>query len=325
MTMRALSVPDDETTDTVIEPSARLIMDEADSGVRVWCVGTGSPRLDGDRVGACVAFAGDGTVTLVDCGIGSLYRLTQLGIGPAKVETVLLTHHHIDHNGDLPSLIVARWIAMGKHKGRPLRIIGPEGTRMFVDRALSCHEQDIVARGEHGWSIEDLIPEVTEFQDGDQVTAGSVEFKAFEVEHSPVPHAFGYRAEREGIRIVISGDTRPCAALVDNASQCHLLIHEAIYPGYGIPEYHSLAEDVGRLSAEAGVKRLVLTHLIPGTLPESVWIDAASREYSGPIVVAQDLLQVAGWAAPGADPFEGIECWGEVREYGENEGATCLE
>jgi hypothetical protein len=54
---------------------------------------------------------------------------------------------------------------------------------------------------------------------------------------------------------------------------------------------HTTAEDVGRMAAAAGVKQLVLTHVIPGgDEPDSFYTDAVKRHYKGPVTVARDLM-----------------------------------
>jgi len=54
---------------------------------------------------------------------------------------------------------------------------------------------------------------------------------------------------------------------------------------------HTTAEDVDRLAQAAGVKQLVLTHLIPGKdEPDSVYLEPVMKHYSGPETVARDLM-----------------------------------
>jgi len=53
---------------------------------------------------------------------------------------------------------------------------------------------------------------------------------------------------------------------------------------------HTTAEDVGQLAQAAGVKELVLTHLIPGREePDSIYVESARKFFSGPVRVARDL------------------------------------
>ncbi len=283
----------------------------------LWCMGTGSPRMDGDRTGASLLLMDRGVATVVDCGMGALYRLSQLGVRPHQVGTVLLTHHHVDHVADLPALILTRWIA-GRRRAAPrLRVVGPRGTREFVDVSLRAYASDIESRIATGWLPTDLSVDVEEVGDGGAVTAGVWRVEAIGVDHRPIAGALGYSVAREGTRMVISGDTRPSAALIQAAQGADVLLHEAIYPGYGVPAYHTLAQDVGRVAAEAGVARLVLTHLIPGTLPDSQWLKEARVHFHNPAVVARDLLQVAEWPASGSNPFEGLPAWAAAKEEGQ--------
>jgi len=62
-----------------------------------------------------------------------------------------------------------------------------------------------------------------------------------------------------------------------------------------ILSHHTSAEDAGRVAREAGVKMLVLSHLIPADDPEvttKMWMDAARRNFDGEIVVGRDLMEI---------------------------------
>jgi ribonuclease BN (tRNA processing enzyme) len=58
---------------------------------------------------------------------------------------------------------------------------------------------------------------------------------------------------------------------------------------------HTTTEDVGRVAAAAGVKLLVLSHLVPGDDPsitDEMWSAGPRRHYDGRIVVGRDLLEI---------------------------------
>lgn len=282
----------------------------------VWCLGTGSPRLDGDRMGAGTMFAHGGRAMLIDCGIGALHRLTELGMGAHQVDAVFVTHHHVDHVADLPGLVMVRWIASRHGPLPPLTVYGPPGTRRFVGATLASYAVDIASRRALGLSDGAVMPDVVEVADGARATVGPWTVTAFDVDHHPIAEALGYQVERGHARTVVSGDTRPCSSLAERAAGADLLLHEALYPGYGQASYHTGVEDVGRLAARVGVRRLVLTHLIPGTLPDATWLGAVRPHYRGPVVVARDLLQLADWSALGGDPFAGVPCWADAEPKG---------
>ncbi|RLI71472.1 MBL fold metallo-hydrolase, partial [Archaeoglobales archaeon] len=47
---------------------------------------------------------------LVDCGIGTFLRLEQAGVDVRDLDAILITHNHLDHNGDLLAILKARWL-----------------------------------------------------------------------------------------------------------------------------------------------------------------------------------------------------------------------
>jgi len=90
-----------------------------------------------------------------------------------------------------------------------------------------------------------------------------------------------------------------------------VLVHEAMYlpavdrlaarvPNHpGLKQHllasHTSAEDAGRVAQEAGVKLLVLSHLVPADDPavtDEMWIAAARVHFSGPVIVGRDLLEI---------------------------------
>jgi ribonuclease BN (tRNA processing enzyme) len=131
------------------------------------------------------------------------------------------------------------------------------------------------------------------------------------VDHPPVVPAFAYRFDAPDRSIVISGDTRPCENLVKLAHGADVLVHSALYvPAVdrlvarvpnakdlkaSILAHQTSAEDAGRIAQIAGVKRLVLSHLVPADdaeVTDQMWIDAARLHFRGSIIVGKDLLEI---------------------------------
>jgi ribonuclease Z len=104
-------------------------------------------------------------------------------------------------------------------------------------------------------------------------------------------------AARSGRRLAISGDTRPCASLTRAAKDADLLIHEATFSDdeqeRAVETRHSTAREAARVAREAGVRRLILTHLSSrhDTDPSKL-LAQAREEYKGPTEVAHDGLTV---------------------------------
>jgi ribonuclease BN (tRNA processing enzyme) len=137
---------------------------------------------------------------------------------------------------------------------------------------------------------------------------GPVRITATLVDHHPTAPAFAYRIDTPDGSVVVSGDTNVSQNLIDLARGADYLVHEVIDPifvdkvvanfppatGAAIKQHllasHTTIEQVGRDVAQpAGVRHLVLSHLIPGNNPDSRWRGARTG-YSGRVTVGYDLM-----------------------------------
>jgi ribonuclease BN (tRNA processing enzyme) len=142
-------------------------------------------------------------------------------------------------------------------------------------------------------------------------TDGDVTVTATLVDHRPTAPAFAYRFDTPDGSIVISGDTCVSQNLIDLAHHADYLVHEVIDPLFidqlvaalppeqavPVKEHllvaHTTIEQVGRDVAQpAGVKNLVLSHLVPGNNPVSRW-HRAQRGYDGNLIVGEDFMELA--------------------------------
>jgi ribonuclease BN (tRNA processing enzyme) len=129
------------------------------------------------------------------------------------------------------------------------------------------------------------------------------------VQHAPVFPALAYRFDTPGGSAVFSGDTGPCDNLVRLAEGADYLVHEVIDISFiadrvaklpnrdsiinHLTESHTSPEDAGRIASRAGVKTLVLSHLVPGDseFAEDVWEGRARSEFDGTVICGVDLDQ----------------------------------
>jgi ribonuclease BN (tRNA processing enzyme) len=116
----------------------------------------------------------------------------------------------------------------------------------------------------------DININVTELRDGAIAEGEEWRLKAVEVVHWPIPLSLGFLIEANGKRVFFTGDTAPCDAVRNSAAGVDVLIHEAMYFPTDSGHYrsHSHPEQVSQVARQAGVNRLVLTHLQPETEKE---------------------------------------------------------
>jgi ribonuclease Z len=269
--------------------------------VKVTLLGTGSPLPDPGRAGPATLVQGGGATVLVDCGRGVLQRAAAVGVGARQLTAVLLTHLHSDHLTDLGDLITTRWIQ--SFEPDPLRIVGPPRTREVVDGVLASLRPDVEYRLAHHADLTWEPPvEVEEVGPGELADLGAMRVVAAATEHRPAAPSLGYRFGADGHIVVVAGDTLPCEGLDRLCAGADVLVHTVIredvlasFPVQRLRDVcddHSSVEQAAETAARAGVRMLVLTHLVPapaGPEDEEVWRAAAAARFDGEVVVGRDL------------------------------------
>jgi ribonuclease BN (tRNA processing enzyme) len=278
---------------------------------RLILLGTGGgPRPKKENGATAHVVIVNDALYVVDCGDGVAQQLVMAGASLQALRHVFITHHHSDHNADYGNLLLLSW-ASGLRT--PVDTWGPPPldriTRLFLE--MSAYDIDIRIADEGRVPLAPLIrvhelraPGVVMRDEHVQVTSALVD-------HPLVKPAFAYRFDAADRSIVFSGDTARSDNLVTLARGADILVHEALYvpavdrlvarvPNAATLKRHLLAshtsvEDCGRVAAAAGVKTLVLSHLVPPDDPlvtEQMWLDAARAHFSGAVVLGHDLMEV---------------------------------
>ena len=270
--------------------------------MKVTLLGTGSPIPSPDRAGPATLVQTAATNILFDCGRGVVMRLAQAQLSPLMLSGVVLTHLHSDHVCDLNDVITTHWVMSAP--GTSLRVIGPVGTKAFVDATLSTLATDIGYRLRHHDDLnEGPLLDVREVEPGTTFTIGDQDVLVGATDHRPVEPTLGYRITEDGKSVVIAGDGVPCASLDFLVRGATAYVQTVIRDDLvklipsarlqDILDYHSTVGQAAHTAQRAGVKALVLTHYVPSPAPgsEDEWRELA-REFEGLVVVGDDLTSL---------------------------------
>lgn len=190
----------------------------------------------------------DDTNLLLDCGPGVLGRLLER-ISLKELDAVALTHLHYDHMSDMLSMCYA----LERTGRKKLPVYLPDEPRR-VHVLLEEGPMDLHPMADFAWN--------------------RLQVRALRAVH-PV-EAYSLRIESEGRALVYTGDTTLNPPLAEFCRGADLLLADS---GMLEREWHAKAPHLSarkcaELAREAGVGRLVLTHIAPGTAVQELLEEA---------------------------------------------------
>ncbi len=281
-----------------------------DGEMRVTVLGSGDPWIRRSQAsGSLLVEVGntDRDFFFFDLGSGALANFNALGLPVEHTTKVFLSHLHADHIGDIPGLLGSLAKA-----GRvdPVEVWGggnedPEkGLTAFCDHMGKALAWDAASvRGVRPTTGFQTIPHEIPFDRPDTVyDRNGVTISSFPAIHG-LSGAVGYTIAYAGLKVVFSGDTRPCRHVVEAAAGADLLIHEcfqspAVYArATGLPLEtalnitrlaHTVPEQMGRILDLTQPRMGALWHLdlTPGV--DSVFEELGAH-YQGPVTVTRDF------------------------------------
>jgi ribonuclease Z len=292
-------------------------------------LGTGAATPTVDRNVAGLAVQREGETLLFDCGEGNQRQMMRYGVGFSFGE-IFFTHYHADHILGVTGLLrtmglqdrsapVTLYGPRGAQRVLGAAIsLGIERNKFPVD-IVELKPGDRLGRDQY-----DLVVFETEHRP-DTVGYALVEhtrlgrFNPDRARELGVPEgplwgrlhqgetivlddgrivtpAELVGAPRRGRTLVYSGDTRPHISVIHAARGADLLIHEATFGSDELERAketgHSTAAEAARVALEAGVRRLVLTHISPRYTRDAPELLAEARAIFPETVVARDGMVV---------------------------------
>lgn len=278
---------------------------------RVVFLGTkGGPRVETGRSNPANLIEVNGTRIVLDCGMGVSHQLAEAHVPLTSIKYILISHHHSDHNLEYGNLVYSAWAA---GLSTPIHSFGPSGIEAMTKAYWELNRFDVETRiaDEGRPDPRKLLIAKDITTDGEVLKTDDFTVTAFRTPHPPITDNFAYKFTTPDGVIVFSSDTEYNPKLAEFAKGADVLVHEALYApfvdklvarvkngatlGKHLLASHTTTEDVGKIAAAAGVKRLVLSHLVPGDIEisDDQWIAGIRKAYSGQVVVAKDLMELA--------------------------------
>jgi len=221
---------------------------------------------------------------LLDCGADSAHRMAQEGVDWPNLDTIWISHLHLDHCGGLASLLFGlKWAPQTQARQKPLRIFGCQGIGNLLRAIDTANNYELFVQP---FPIE--LYEVSS-DESIELMPGLVA-QTFSTPHTSESLAIRL-TDNDGTLLVYTSDTGYSEGLAAFARSVDLLIMEcSFWRQTPTPKHLELAEAM-RLAQLAEPRRLILTHLYPEW--DGVDLESKAGElWPGKTIAAHDGLRL---------------------------------
>ena len=293
-------------------------------------LGTSASRPTVERNVTSVAMIREGETLLFDCGEGTQRQMMRYGISFA-LEDIFFTHMHADHMLGVIGLfrtlslqgrtepmrlwgprgsaaLLKQAIALGSDKQPfPLEIneVTPETPIKRKGYSIVPYPADHKDKIALGFALVEET-RLGRFNPEKARELGIPEGPAWgrihkgqsvTLEDGRVIEPFELVGkERPGRRVVFTGDSRPAKSTIDISEGADLLIHEATFSdeehARAVETGHATSREAALVAAQAGVKKLVLTHLSARYSVNATELLQQAKEIFSETIVARDGLEL---------------------------------
>lgn len=231
---------------------------------------------------------------VVDMGGGAFFRFGQAQAKFTDLSLMAVSHLHPDHTSDFPALF---WSGRN-NRSDVLPIVGPSGNavapsfRTFLSRLFDEKEGAFQVLGtmmtptQGVVRLEPQMVDVTKAEPTSVFDKDGMTVTALGIPHGNLP-TLAYRVQTRGVSVVFSSDqTGTNPKFIDFAKGADVLIMHLATNAADSP-LHASPAVVGRVARDAGVKRLIVSHI--GAFPLDPAIAELKAAYSGPLTIGADL------------------------------------
>jgi ribonuclease BN (tRNA processing enzyme) len=214
----------------------------------------------------------DGRV-LLDCGPGVLADLRKLDGGWPNVDSIIVTHWHLDHWGDLVPWVWGRMFGLGRSTPTPELWVPPGGIAQLMEFGRFFGTETMF---ENVFALAEYA-ERAPFRTATGLTVTPVRVPHYLIE------TYALRVTNGTRTLAYSGDCAPSEQLVEMAHDADLFLCEATLidaDGDAQPRGHLSADEAVAAFEASGAKRLLLTHR-----PDELALDASLERAQPGMVV----------------------------------------
>jgi ribonuclease Z len=269
----------------------------------------------------------DDEAILFDPGEGTQRQLTLAGVSPSSITRICITHLHGDHCLGLPG-VLQRLALDGLE--RPVDLYFPASGQEYVDRlrrssassrSIPVREHPVAGNGivhdgpqltlearaldhrveTYGWRLRErdgrrMLPEQLVARGITGPDIGRLQREGVLLTEDGTVALEEVSSPRRGQVFAFVMDTRRCSAAVEMAREADLLVIESTFltleAELAAKYAHLTAAEAAQIAAEAGVRRVVLTHFSQRHQDEQAFADEA-RQYFPDVHAARDLDRIA--------------------------------
>jgi ribonuclease BN (tRNA processing enzyme) len=246
--------------------------------LEITVVGSGTVVPYVSRRQSCVVVRTAMETLFLDLGSGAVRGMLHAGLDPFAVDRIFFTHFHPDHTVDVVPLLFAIKYGADEERAESLTLYGPEPFEQFFGSITDVWG---------AWMMGDYPTEVRELP---HACPSPLDLPDLRVSWAPAEHrpeSIAYRLDSGSGAFVYTGDTEYTDSIVGLARGAHTLLIECSFPDDAPVAGHLTPSGAARIAREAGVERVVLTHIYPPTEALDL-AQEVGRGFEGEVLVAED-------------------------------------